>query len=386
MLPGRDLHGRRPGTRRRSTGNAGPLCGVEWCVSHLFSPITLRGVTIRNRVWVSPMCQYSSDGGHPTDWHLVHLGSFARGGAGLVMTEATAVSPEGRISPADAGIWDDGQAAAYERITAFVRSQGAAAGIQLGHAGRKASTYRPWEGQGTVPEEAGGWQPVAPSPIPYDGDAVPKELDAAGIDAVVRSFAAAAARADAAGFDVAEVHGAHGYLLHEFLSPLTNQRADAHGGDLAGRSRLLVQVARAVRDAWPERKPLLVRLSATDWADGGWDVEDTVEVARMLAGAGVDLVDVSSGGNVPWQQIELRPGYQVPFARAVRHGSGLPTAAVGLITEPRQAEEVVAGGAADAVFLARALLRDPHWPLHAADELGEDGRLWPPQYRRARRG
>ncbi len=353
-------------------------------MSVLFSPLTLRGLTVRNRVWVSPMCQYSSEEGMPTDWHLVHLGSFARGGAGLVLTEATAVSPEGRISPWDAGLWTDEQAGAYRSITSFVHGQGAAAGVQLAHAGRKGSTRRPWQGHGTVPPEEGGWQTVAPSPIAFGDLATPKELAEAELAGVVADFAAATVRADAAGFDVAEVHAAHGYLLHQFLSPLANHRADRYGGDLAGRSRLLLEVVEAVRDAWPQDKPLLVRLSATDWAEGGWELEETVEVARRLADAGVDLVDVSSGGAVPWQAIEVGPGYQVPFAHAVREGAGVPTAAVGLIAEPAQAEDVVASGAADAVLLARAVLRDPHWALRAADELGDGDGLWPPQYLRAR--
>ncbi|MDA8343452.1 MAG: NADH:flavin oxidoreductase/NADH oxidase [Actinomycetota bacterium] len=353
-------------------------------MSQLFSPLTLRGLTVRNRVVVSPMCQYSSENGHPTDWHLVHLGAFARGGAGLVMTEATAVRPEGRISPADAGMWTDAQAHDYGRITDFVHAQGAAAGMQLAHAGRKASTRRPWEGHGSVPADEGGWATVAPSAVAYGDYAAPRELTTAEIDAVVDDFGAAAARADRAGFDVVEVHGAHGYLIHEFLSPLTNQRADGYGGDLAGRSRLLLEVVGAVRSNWPSSKPLFVRLSATDWADGGWDVDETVEVARMLAGAGVDLLDVSSGGNVPWQQVQVGPGYQVPFARAVREGSGLATGAVGLITEPAQAEEIVAGGSADVVLLGRALLRDPNWPLRASDALGEGDGLWPRQYLRGR--
>lgn len=329
------------------------------------------------------MCQYSSTEGRPTDWHLVHLGAFARGGSGLVMTEATAVSPEGRISPWDAGLWSDQQAEDYERIVRFVQHQGAAAGVQLGHAGRKGSTARPWEGRGAVPLAGGGWVTVAPSAIAYGGWPPPEELTAAGIEAVVGDFRRAAARADAAGFDVVEIHAAHGYLLHQFLSPLTNRRSDAYGGDLEGRSRLLREVVAAVRSTWPERKPLLVRLSATDWADGGWTPEETVAVAGELAGAGVDLVDVSSGGNVPEQRVVAGPGYQVPFAAAVRRGAGVATAAVGLIVDAEQAEQVLAGGSADAVFLARALLRDPHWPLAAAQRLGDEA-PWPAPYERAR--
>jgi 2,4-dienoyl-CoA reductase-like NADH-dependent reductase (Old Yellow Enzyme family) len=329
------------------------------------------------------MCQYSAVDGLPNDWHLVHLGQFAVGGSGLVLTEATAVTPEGRISPADTGIWTDEQAAVWERIAAFVRAQGAVAGVQLAHAGRKASTQVPWEGRTAVDPSDGGWQTVAPSTLGYGELPAPKELSEADVAGVVRAFSDAAHRADAAGFDVVEIHAGHGYLLHQFLSPLTNQRADRYGGDLVGRSRALTEVVDAVRAVWPDRKPLLVRLSATDWADGGWDVEQTVELARLLVGHGVDLIDVSSGGLVPEQQVVAGPGYQVPFARAVREGSGLPTAAVGLITEPHQAEQVLAEGSADAVLLARAVLRDPMWPLHAARELGADV-AWPPQYRRAR--
>lgn len=352
-------------------------------MSRLLSPLTLRGTTFRNRAWVAPMCQYSSVDGFPSDWHLVHLGARATGGAGLVMTEATAVTPEGRISPADAGIWSDEQAQAYERIATFVRSQGAVPGIQLAHAGRKASTGRPWEGGGYVDPAAGGWQTVAPSPIAFGDWPVPKELSVAEIGQLVAAFADAARRAVASGFEVVEVHAAHGYLIHEFLSPLSNQRADGYGGDLDGRSRLLVEVVDAVREVWPADRPVFVRLSATDWAEGGWTVEETVEVSRRLAAHGVDLVDVSSGGMVRHQEIAVGPGYQVPFARAVREGSGLHVAAVGLITEPLQAEQVLVDGSADAVMLARALLRDPSWPLRAAHQLGDDV-AWPEPYQRAR--
>lgn len=352
-------------------------------MSLLFSPITLRGTTMRNRAWVSPMCQYSSTDGHPTDWHLVHLGSLARGGAGLVLQEATAVTADGRISPWDAGIWTDAQAEDYRRIVDFVRGQGAVPGIQLAHAGRKASTQRPWDGTGYVEPADGGWSTVAPSPVPFGGWPVPKELSTADIAGIVDAFAAAARRALGVGFEVAEIHGAHGYLVHEFLSPLANHRADEYGGDLAGRSRLLLEVVRAVRGVWPDDRPVLVRLSATDWAEGGWDLEETVEVSRLLAGEGVDLLDVSSGGLTPDQKVAVGPGYQVPFARAVREGSGLPVAAVGLITAPRQAEQILGEGSADAVVLARELLRNPHWPLLAAHELDGDDSLWPEQYRRA---
>jgi 2,4-dienoyl-CoA reductase-like NADH-dependent reductase (Old Yellow Enzyme family) len=355
-------------------------------VSQLFSPLTLRGTTLRNRVLVSPMCQYSSVDGHPGDWHLVHLGSFARGGAGLVMTEATAVTADGRISPQDAGIWTDAQAADYERITHFIAGQGATPGIQLAHAGRKASTKRPWErqpGTSSVVDAAdGGWQAVAPSPIGYDDWPAPAELSAADIETIADAFAAAAIRADGAGFEVAELHAAHGYLLHEFLSPLSNERADAYGGDFSHRIRALLEVVDGVRRVWPDHKALSVRVSATDWVDGGWDLEQTEALARELVDHGVDVIDVSSGGNSPKQQIPVGPGYQVPHARAVREASGLPTIAVGMITSPQQAEQIVSDGSADAVMLARQLLREPHWPLRAAYELRGDVR-WPDQYTRA---
>ena len=352
-------------------------------MSLLFTPLTLRDVTFRNRAWVSPMCQYSSIDGRPTDWHLVHLGSFARGGAGLVLTEATAVAPEGRISPQDAGIWTDEQAQDYARITSFIRDQGAVAGIQLAHAGRKASTYAPWRGHGSVPESEGGWRTVGPSPIAFGYYAEPAELSVTEIPALIEAWSAAARRAVTAGFEVLEIHAAHGYLLHEFLSPVSNQRTDGYGGDLTGRARLLLEVVDAVRGAIPDGVALFVRLSATDWVPDGLTVDETAEVAALLAGHGVDLVDVSSGGNHPDQKITLGPGYQVPFARAIRERSGLPVAAVGLITEPGQAEKVLAEQSADAVLLGRALLREPTWPQRAALELGDD-LAWPPQYERAK--
>lgn len=353
-------------------------------MSRLFSPLTLRSTTFANRVWVAPMCQYSSVEGRPTDWHLVHLGALARGGAGLVMTEATAVTPEGRISPADAGIWTDEQATDYRRITDFIRSQDAVPGIQLAHAGRKASTQRPWDGNGYVSPEDGGWQTVAPSPIAFGDWPAPRELGRAEINALVEQFASAARRALQAGFEVAEIHAAHGYLLHEFLSPLSNVRTDEYGGDLAGRSRLLVEVVDAVRAVWPAEQPLFVRFSATDWAEGGWTVEETAQLAKQLGGHGVDLVDISSGGLVHGAVITSGPGYQVPFAREVRAASALPVAAVGMITEPVQAEQILTEGSADAVFLARALLRNPSWPQAAAAELGAADVHWPDQYVRAR--
>jgi 2,4-dienoyl-CoA reductase-like NADH-dependent reductase (Old Yellow Enzyme family) len=356
-------------------------------VSRLFSPLTLRGTTFRNRAWVSPMCQYSSVDGHPTDWHLVHLGSFARGGAGLVVQEATAVTAEGRISPQDAGIWTDAQAEDYRRITDFVAAQGAVPGIQLAHAGRKASSKRPWDGRGFVTPDDGGWTPVGPTDSAYPGLATPAALSTEDIGDLVRAWRDAAVRADAAGFELIEIHAAHGYLLHEFLSPLTNTRTDAYGQD---RARLLTEVVDAVREVWPERKPLFVRLTGSDWAPGGLTVDDAVAIAKGLDGHGVDLYDISSGGLVREQEITVGPGYQVPFARAVREQAGVPTAAVGLITAPEQAEQIVLDGSADAVMLARAVLRDPSWPQRAAFELNHDeseapdALYWAPQYERAR--
>jgi 2,4-dienoyl-CoA reductase-like NADH-dependent reductase (Old Yellow Enzyme family) len=353
-------------------------------MSALFTPLTLRDVTFRNRIFVSPMCQYSSRNGLATDWHLVHLGSRAVGGAGLVMVEATAVRPDGRISPDDSGIWSDEHVRAFARITAFVKEHGAVPGIQLAHAGRKASTAAPWRGEGPVGPENGGWQPVAPSPIAFgEGYPVPREMSRADVEAVRGDFAAAARRAAAAGFEVVELHMAHGYLLHEFLSPLANQRLDDYGGRLENRMRLPVEVATDVRAAWPGHLPLLVRVSATDWVDGGWDLPNTVELARRLKGVGVDLVDCSSGGIVPGVRVPVGPGYQVPFAAAVRSEAGIATGAVGMITQPAQAEEIVATGKADAVLLAREMLRDPYWPLHAASALGVEA-PWPVQYLRAR--
>jgi 2,4-dienoyl-CoA reductase-like NADH-dependent reductase (Old Yellow Enzyme family) len=347
----------------------------------LFSPITLRGVEMRNRVWIAPMCQYSSVDGQPNDWHLVHLGALARGGAGLVIQEATAVTPQGRISPSDAGIWSDNHIAGYRRITDFVHSQGAAAGIQLGHAGRKASTCAPFAGHGYVQPADGGWPTVGASPLGFGDWPAPQELSTAQVGALVGDFAAAAVRSVAAGFDVVELHAAHGYLLHQFLSPLSNLRTDRYGGDLAGRARLLYETVAAVRAALPDAHALLVRLSATDWVEGGWDLAQTIEVSRVLVELGVDLIDVSSGGLDPRQRIALAPGYQVPFARAVREATEAPVSAVGLITDPDQAEQIVAEGAADAVMIARAALRDPSWPQRAAHALGVEV-AWPKQYER----
>ena len=352
-------------------------------MSLLLSPITLRGVTARNRIWVAPMCQYSAVDGMPGDWHLVHLGARAVGGAGVVLTEATAVSPEGRISPQDTGIWTDEQAQAWSRTVAFVQAQGALAGIQLAHAGRKGSSRRPWEGRGAVAPEDGGWVPVGPTAEAYPGLARPTALDLDGIAQVRADFVAATRRALTAGFDLVELHAAHGYLLHEFLSPLSNTRTDAYGGDLAGRMRLVLEVVEDVRAVWPQDRPLVLRISASDWVEGGWTVEDSVALAKEAAARGVDLVDCSSGGNSPDQSITLGPGYQVPFAAQVRRDAGVPTGAVGLITDAPQAEQVLVEGSADVVLLARELLRDPHWPLHAAAALGDDV-AWPVQYDRAR--
>ena len=351
--------------------------------THLFSPLTLAGVTLPNRVAVSPMCEYSSEDGFSNDWHLVHLGSRAVGGAGLILTEAAAVLPEGRITAQDLGFWKDEHIAGLQRIVRFLHGQGARAGIQLAHAGRKASMSRPWEAERYVTPEEGGWQPVAPSPISFAGHyATPLALDGAGIGQVVQAFARAARRAVEAGFDVVEIHSAHGYLLHEFLSPLSNQRTDGYGGSFENRIRLLVEVVDAVRREWPEERTLFVRISATDWADGGWDIDQSVALARVLKEHKVDLVDVSSGGNVSTAVIPAGPGYQAAFAGRIRHEAQIPTGAVGIITDPAQAEHILRTGQADLVLLARQMLRDPYWALHASASLG-GGIGWPPQYLRA---
>lgn len=352
-------------------------------MSKLFSTFKLRDVEFRNRVFVSPMCQYSSRDGMPNEWHLVHLGSRAVGGAGLVIVEATAVSPEGRISPGDTGLWSDEQARAFRPIAAFIKAQGAAAGIQLAHAGRKASTDVSWRGGKPLTAPEGGWQTLAPSALPFtDNHPLPRELTAEEIEAVVAQFVDAARRSVEAGFDVIELHMAHGYLLHEFLSPLSNRRRDGYGGSLAARARFPLRVAEAVRAACPASMPVFVRISATDWAEGGWDLEQSIQFSRWLKGVGIDLVDCSSGALIPGVKIPVEAGYQVPFAAAIRREAEIATGAVGMITEARQAEQIVASGEADAVFLARALLRDPYWPLHAARELGADA-PWPVQYARA---
>jgi len=349
----------------------------------LFDPYLLGDVALRNRIAVSPMCEYSAVDGMPNDWHLVHLGSRAVGGAGLVFTEATAVSPEGRISPGDTGLWNDAQQDAWSRIAAFIAAQGAVPGIQLAHAGRKGSTEVPWRGGKALPSGQGDWTPVAPSAVPFSADyPMPHALDATGIARVIADFAAASERSRAAGFRVVEVHAAHGYLLHEFLSPLSNRRDDAYGGSLANRARLLREVIAAVRVAWPAPMPLVVRVSATDWMEGGWDIDECVQLCRRLREDGVDLIDCSSGGNVPDAKIPVAPGYQVPFAARIRREAGIATGAVGLITDARQAEDILERGDADLVFLARELLRDPYFPRRAAAELGV--RIEPPvQYGRA---
>jgi 2,4-dienoyl-CoA reductase-like NADH-dependent reductase (Old Yellow Enzyme family) len=355
-------------------------------MSALFTPLRLRETTLRNRIAVSPMCQYSAREGLPNEWHLVHLGSRAVGGAGLVIAEASAVLPEGRISPDDTGLWSDAHAEAWAPIARFIAEQGAVPAIQLAHAGRKAATEAPWRGGRPVAEGDRGWLPVAPSPLAFaDGYPVPRELTTDDLRGVVGAFRDAARRAEQAGFEAVEIHMAHGYLLHQFLSPLTNRRGDEYGGGLENRMRLALEVTHAVREAFPVERPVLARISATDWVEGGWDLEQSVVLARELREAGVDLVDCSSGGTVPDAKVPVAPGYQVPFAAAVRERAGVATGAVGMITEPAQAEAIVAAGRADLVLLAREMLRDPHWPLHAARALGDEVR-WPDQYLRARPG
>jgi 2,4-dienoyl-CoA reductase-like NADH-dependent reductase (Old Yellow Enzyme family) len=351
----------------------------------LFTPLALRSVTLRNRIGMSPMCQYSAVDGRVCDWHVVHYGARAVGGVGLVIVEAAGVEARGRISAADVGIWEDGQVGPLARVVRVVSENGAVPGIQLAHAGRKASVRPPWD-QGGVPRlpAEGGWTPVAPSALPFaDGHATPEPLDEASIAGVVAAFAAAARRALEAGFQVVEVHAAHGYLLHEFLSPLSNRRTDRYGGSLENRTRIVREVVEAVRREWPDRLPLFLRVSCTDWTEGGWDLRETVELARQVRALGVDVVDCSSGGNVATARIPAGPGYQVPFAEVVRRDAAVATAAVGMITSPAQAETVIRSGQADLVLLARELLRDPHFPLRAARELGADG-PWPRQYLRAK--
>ena len=353
-------------------------------MSKLFSGLKLRGIEFRNRVFVSPMCQYCSKDSMPTEWHFVHLGSRAVGGAGLVMTEAAAVSPEGRITPWDNGMWSDAQAQSFKPIAAFIKAQGAIPGIQLCHTGGKASTDAPWHDRRPLGEGEGGWKPVAPSPFRFDSACpVPRELTISEIKEIVSHFAASASRCCQAGFEVLELHMAHGYLCHQFLSPLANQRRDEYGGSLENRTRFPLEVARAVRETWPDHLPLFVRISCTDWVSGGWDLAQSVELCRGFKKMGVDLIDCSSGGMVPDAAIPVGPGYQVPFAAAIRREVGMATGAVGLITQPTQAEQIVATGQADAVLLGRELLRNPYWPLYAAKALGVDV-SWPVQYERAK--
>ncbi|MDX3641047.1 NADH:flavin oxidoreductase/NADH oxidase [Streptomyces sp. MB09-02B] len=358
-------------------------------MSALFEPYRLRELTIPNRVWMPPMCQYSAapegpGAGAPNDWHFAHYAARATGGTGLIIVEATAVSPEGRISPYDLGLWNDTQVEAFRRITGFLKGQGTVPAVQLAHAGRKASTDQPWRGGAPVGADAHGWQPVAPSALAFDErHPVPDELTAEQIQEVVGQFAQAARRALAAGFEVVEIHGAHGYLINEFLSPHSNRRTDSYGGSYENRIRLALEVVDAVREVWPADKPLFFRVSATEWlAEGGWSADDTVRLAAELKAHGVDLLDVSSGGNVSGAHIPVGPGYQVPFAARVRNESALPVAAVGLITEAEQAEKILANGEADAVLLGRELLRSPSWARRAARELGGDVRV-PEQYHRS---
>jgi 2,4-dienoyl-CoA reductase-like NADH-dependent reductase (Old Yellow Enzyme family) len=350
---------------------------------HLFSEFKLRDVVYLNRIGVSPMCQYSCEDGLANDWHFAHLAARAVGGAALVFTEAAAVTPEGRISPEDLGAWSEKHFEPLERIARFIRSQGAVPGVQLAHAGRKGGVHRPWSGSGSVPEAQGGWRTVGPSALPFGmGYAAPEELSADRIAALVQAFAVAADRAYAAGFRTLELHAAHGYLIHQFLSPLSNRRTDGYGGAFDNRTRFLRECVEAVRKALPERCPLFVRISATDWAEGGWDIEQSVELARILKGLGVDAIDCSSGGNVERAAIPVGPGYQVPFSARIRKEAAIPTATVGMITAPAQADQIIRNGEADIALLAREFLRDPYWPLRAARELGQT-MSWPPQYLRA---
>ncbi|WP_138478950.1 NADPH dehydrogenase NamA [Dyadobacter bucti] len=352
--------------------------------SMLFTPFKLKNISLKNRIVVSPMCQYSSEDGFANDWHLVHLGSRAVGGAGLIITEATAVSPEGRISPQDLGIWKDEHIEKLKQITDFVSAQGSVAGIQLAHAGRKASTFPAWKGRGQVPAAQGGWKTVSASAIPFlPNEDAPLELDREGIQKVIRDFASAAERSLMAGFKVIEIHAAHGYLVHQFLSPLSNQRTDEYGGSFENRIRLLLEIVSAVKSVCPDEQPLVVRISATDWAENGWDTDQSVKLSEILKNEGVDLIDVSSGGLVSYAKIQVGPSYQVPFSARIKKEAGAATGAVGLITEAAQAEEILQNGEADLIVMARELLRDPYFPLHASHKLGEDI-AWPIQYDRAK--
>ncbi len=353
-------------------------------IPHLFTPLTIRTVTFRNRIGVSPMCQYSCTDGVATAWHLVHLGSRAVGGAGLVMTEATAVEARGRISSSDLGLWDDSQVEGLSRVADFVTANGAVAGIQLAHAGRKASTTPPWMGGQPVSPEDGGWRGVGPSALRFDAKfQTPEVLDGPGIGTVIEAYRQAARRAREAGFQVIEIHAAHGYLVHQFLSPISNHREDEYGGSYDNRTRLLKAICKAVRTEWPDTLPLFVRISATDWVDGGWGPDDSVALAHHLSGSGVDLVDCSSGGIAPGISIPAGPGYQVPFSQRIKDTVPMLTAAVGFITSPAQADQIIRNEQADMVLLARESLRDPYFPLHAAKALGHEG-PWPSQYLRAK--
>jgi 2,4-dienoyl-CoA reductase-like NADH-dependent reductase (Old Yellow Enzyme family) len=352
-------------------------------MASLFDALTTRGLTLPNRIVVSPMCQYSSDDGFASDWHLVHLGSRAVGGAGLVMVEASAVTAEGRITPGDLGIYLDAHVEGLSRIVRFMHAQGSAAGMQVAHAGRKGSTARPWDGNAAVAAGEGGWIPVAPTTEPFSASfPTPRALLTQEIPGIVAAFQDAARRTREAGFDLLELHAAHGYLIHEFLSPLTNTRSDQYGGSFENRIRLCLEIVDAVRQVWPERAPLWLRISATDWAPGGWDVEQAIALAKQVRARGVDLIDCSSGGLVVSQKLEIGPGYQVPFAERIKREAGMATGAVGLITTASQADEIIRSGRADCVLLARQMLRDPYWPLHAAMELGVSS-PWPKQYLRA---
>lgn len=353
-------------------------------MAKLFEPLQIKSIELKNRIVVSPMCEYSSTDGFSNDWHLVHLGSRAVGGAGLIITEATAVSPEGRITPDDLGLWKDEHIDGLKRIVSFIESQGSVAGIQLAHAGRKASHSSPWKGGKLLTNEQGGWPTVAADATPYrPGDIPSAALDKAGIEKVKSDFKAAAVRAVQAGFKVIEIHGAHGYLLHEFYSPLSNHRSDKYGGSFENRIRLLTEVVEEVKQVWPETLPLFVRISASDWTEGGWTIEESVNLAKVLKELNTDLIDCSSGGNVPNAKIAVGPAYQVPFSEAIKKEAEILTGAVGIITDPKQAEEIISSGKADVVIMARELLRNPYFPLHAAKELGED-LPWPVQYERAK--
>lgn len=352
--------------------------------SKLFSPLLIKNIGLKNRIVISPMCQYSSEDGFANDWHLVHLGSRASGGAGLIIQEATAVSPEARISPEDLGIWKDEHIEKLKTITTFIKSQNTVPGIQLAHAGRKASVSSPWKGNKKLDASQGGWQTVAPSAIGYHDDETPVALDKNGIQKVISDFKAATKRAVQAGYEVVEIHAAHGYLLHQFLSPLSNKRTDEYGGSFENRIRFTLEVLEAVQSEWPANLPLFVRISATDWAEGGWNTEESIALSKILKEKGVDLIDVSSGGAVSHQQIPLEPGYQVPFAEKIKNETGILTAAVGLITQAHQAEEVLTNGKADLVLFARASLRNPNLALDFAKTLADDV-PWPPQYERAKK-